>query len=92
MAKGVKVRISSAGAEALLTSAAVASDIEARASAIAASACAKASPDEMRNEPYMSETDNDGTRARGRVWTSSPHGIRNNNKHNTLLNSLEAGR
>lgn len=92
MARGVRVKISSAGAKALLTSAGIASDIEDRASAIAASACAKTSPDEMRNDPYMSEVDNGGTRARGRVWTSSPHGIRNNNKHNTLLNSLDAGR
>lgn len=92
MAKGVKVCINSTGARALLTSASVTSDIEARAFAIAASACAKTSPDEMRNDPYMSEVDNGGTRARGRVWTSSPHGIRNNNKHNTLLNSLDAGR
>lgn len=92
MARGIKVRINSAGAQALLTSAAVASDIEARASAIAVSACAKTSPDEMRNDPYMSEVDNGVSRARGRVWTASPHGIRNNNKHNTLLNSLDAGR
>lgn len=92
MANGVKVRISSAGAKALLTSAGVAADIESRASAIAVSACAKTSPDEMRNAPYMSEVDNGGTRARGRVWTASPHGIRSNNKHNTLLNSLDAGR
>ena len=92
MASGVRVKISSAGAKALLTSAGIASDIESRASAIAVSACAKTSPDEMRNDPYMSEVDNAGTRARGRVWTASPHGIRNNNKHNTLLNSLDAGR
>ena len=92
MAKGIKVRISSGGAKALLTSAGVTADISARADAIAASACAKTSPDEMSNAPYMAETDSGGTRARGRVWTSSTHGIRNNNKHNTLLNSLDAGR
>lgn len=92
MAKGIKVRINSSGAQDLLTSPAVTSDIESRTSAIAVLACAKTSPDEMRNDPYMSEVDNGGTRARGRVWTASPHGIRNNNKHNTLLNSLDAGR
>jgi hypothetical protein len=92
MARSIRVRINGAGAKALLTSAGVAADISARADAIAQSACAKTSPDEMRNAPYMSETDAGGTRARGRVWTSSPHGIRSNNKHNTLLNSIDAGR
>lgn len=92
MARGIKVRINSAGAQAVLTSPGVASDIEDRAAAIATSACAKTSPDEMRNDPYMSEVDVGGDRARARVWTSSPHGIRSNNKHNTLLSSLDAGR
>lgn len=92
MARGIKVRIRSAGAKDVLTSPGVVQDISARADAIAASARAKTSPDKMRNEPYMAETDTGGTRARGRVWASSPHGIRSNNKHNTLLNSLDAGR
>ena len=36
--------------------------------------------------------DSSGNRAHARVWTATPHGIRNNNKHNTLLKSLDAGR
>ena len=92
MASGIKVRINSAGARAVLTSAGVAGKLGDMASAIAASANAKASPDNMRNDAYMSEVDSSGSRSRARVWTASPHGIRNNNKHNTLLKSLDAGR
>ena len=92
MARGIKVRINSAGARAVLTSAGVAGKLGDMASAISASANAKASPDNLRNSAYMSEVDSSGNRARARVWTASPHGIRNNNKHNTLLKSLDAGR
>ena len=31
-------------------------------------------------------------RARCIVYTNSPHGIHNNNKHNTLIKALGAGR
>ena len=92
MAKSVRVRINSAGARAVLTSNGVAGKLGDMASAISASANAKASPDNMRNDAYMSEVDSSGSRSRARVWTASPHGIRNNNKHNTLLKSLDAGR
>ena len=92
MAKSVRVRINSAGARAVLTSAGVAGRLGDMASAIAASANAKTSPDDMRNDAYMSEVDSSGNRAHARVWTATPHGIRNNNKHNTLLKSLDAGR
>lgn len=92
MARGVRVRIHSAGARAVLTSDGVAGKLGDMAAAIAASANAKASPDNMRNDAYMSEVDSSGSRSRARVWTASPHGIRNNNKHNTLLKSLDAGR
>ena len=92
MASGIRVRINSAGARAVLTSAGVAGKLGDMASAIAESANAKASPDNMRNDAYMSEVDSSGSRSRARVWTASPHGIRNNNKHNTLLKSLDAGR
>ena len=91
MAKSVRVRINS-GARAVLTSAGVAGRLGDMASAIAASANAKTSPDDMRNDAYMSEVDSSGNRAHARVWTATPHGIRNNNKHNTLLKSLDAGR
>ena len=92
MARGVRVRIHSAGARAVLTSAGVAGKLGDMASAIAASANAKSSPDDMRNDAYMSEVASSGNRARARVWTASPHGSRNNNKHNTQLQSLDAGR
>lgn len=92
MARGVRVRINSAGARSVLTSDGVAGKLGDMASAIAESANAKASPDNMRNDAYMSEVDSSGSRSRARVWTASPHGIRNNNKHNTLLKSLDAGR
>ena len=92
MASGIKVRLNSAGARAVLTSDGVAGKLGDMASAISASANAKASPDNMRNDAYMSEVDSSGSRSRARVWTASPHGIRNNNKHNTLLKSLDAGR
>lgn len=92
MARNIKVRIHSAGAREVLTSAGVAGRLGDMASAISASANAKASPDSLRNDAYMSEVDSSGNRAHARVWTATPHGIRNNNKHNTLLKSLDAGR
>lgn len=92
MARGVRVRINSAGARSVLTSDGVAGKLGDMASAVAESANSKASPDNMRNDAYMSEVDSSGNRAHARVWTATPHGIRNNNKHNTLLKSLDAGR
>lgn len=86
-----KVRISSAGAKALLSSAGVLADISERADAIAASACAKTSPDEMRNDPFMAEASVEG-RAVGRVWAASPHGNNAQNKNGVLLKSIDAGR
>ena len=92
MASGIKVRINSAGARAILTSAGVANDIAERAIAIATKACHDASPDEMGNAPFMADGDADGARARARAFTSSPHGINSQNKRNTLLKALDAGR
>ena len=91
MARGARVHVSSSGAQALLAGAAVQADLMARAERIAATANAGTSPDDMANPPYMA-VDASGSRARARVITSSPHGIRDNNKHNTLLKSLDAGR
>lgn len=92
MASGIKVRINSAGAKAILTSAGVANDLAERAIAIATKACHDASPDEMHNAPFMADGDADGARAHARAYTSSPHGINSQNKHNTLLKALDAGR
>lgn len=92
MASGIKVRINSSGAKAILTSAGVANDIAERAIAIATKACHDASPDEMHNAPFMADGDADGARARARAFTASTHGINSQNKHNTLLKALDAGR
>ena len=92
MAKGIRVRINSAGAKAILTSAGVANDIAERAIAIATKACHDASPDEMHNAPFMADGDADGARARARAFTASTHGINSQNKNNTLLKALDAGR
>ena len=92
MARGIRVRINSAGARDVLTSAGVLADLTARGEAIASEACARTSDDELENPPYMAADDSDEARARVSVYTSSPHGIRNNNKYNTLLNSIDAGR
>ena len=92
MASGIKVRINSAGARAILTSDGVANDLAERAIAIATKACHDASPDEMHNAPFMADGDSDGARAHARAFTSSPHGINSQNKHNTLLKALDAGR
>lgn len=88
----VRVRINSAGAREILSSDAVAMRLGEMASAICDSANSKASPDEMFNRPYEYDVKAGGPRARASVVTASPHGIRNNNKYNTLLNSLDAGR
>lgn len=92
MANGIRVRINSAGAKAILTSAGVANDIAERAIAIATKACHDASPDEMHNAPFMADGDADGARARARAFTASTHGINSQNKHNTLLKAIDAGR
>lgn len=92
MASGIRVRINSAGAKAILTSAGVANDLAERAIAIATKACRDASPDEMHNAPFMADGDADGARARARAFTASTHGINSQNKHNTLLKALDAGR
>lgn len=92
MASGIRVRMSPSGARALLSSAAVQADLTARAEAIAASANAKASPDAMRNDAFTARADGTAGRARARALTSSPHGARSQNKSNTLLKSIDAGR
>ena len=92
MARNIRVRINSAGARAVLTSAGVAADVGARAIAVATAANRMTSPDEMRNDPFMADGDSDGSRARARAFAATPHGINANNRHNTLLKSLDAGR
>lgn len=92
MADVVRVRMSESGARAVLTSSGVQADVGARAIAIATAACRMTSPDEMRNAPFMADGDAGGSRARARAFASSEHGKRANNRHNTLLRSIDAGR
>ena len=91
MASGIRVRINSAGARAVLTSAAVRADLMARAERIAARANGMVSGDEMRNDAFMTSDASSASRARARVHTASPHGVNAQNKGNVLLKSLDAG-
>lgn len=92
MAKEIRVKLNGAGAKAILTSAAVQADLMDRAERIAARANGMVSEDEMRNDAFMASDASSTSRARAHVYTASPHGINANNKHNTLLKSLDAGR
>lgn len=87
-----KVHINSAGARSILMSGAVSSELDRRGQAIARTACAMASDDTLRKRPFAASTENGMNRARCIVYTNSPHGIHNNNKHNTLIKALGAGR
>lgn len=92
MAEVVRVRMSESGARAVLTSTRVQTDVGRRAIAIATAACRMTSPDEMRSAPFMADGDASGSRARARAFAATPHGVNANNRHNTLLRSLDAGR
>ncbi len=92
MARGIRVRINSAGARAILKSPGVANDIAERAIAIATAACRLTSPDEMDNAPFMADGSTDGNRAHARAFTSSEHGVNAQNKNDVLLKALDAGR
>lgn len=92
MARGIKVRINSAGARAILTSDAVRVDLMARAERIASRANGMVSQDKMRNDAFMASDTSSPGRARAHVHTASPHGVNAQNKGNVLLKSLDAGR
>lgn len=92
MASGIKVRLNSSGARAILTSAAVQADLMARSERIAARAKGMVSDDEMRNDAFMASDASSSSRARARVYTATPHGINAQNKNNVLLKALDAGR
>ena len=92
MAKGIKVRLNSSGARAILMSAAVQADLMARAERIAARANGMVSADEMRNDAFMASDASSSSRARAHVYTATPHGINAQNKNNVLLKALDAGR
>lgn len=88
----VKVRINSAGARSILMSPAVSAELDRRGQAIARAACDMASADALRNPPFSANTESGMNRARCIVGAASPHGINHNNKYNTLIKSLGAGR
>ena len=93
MARGkVRVKFNSAGARAILTSAAVQADLMARAERIAERANSMVSGDEMRNDAFMAGDASSSSRARAHAFTASPHGINAQNKDNVLLKSIDAGR
>lgn len=85
MASGIKVRINSAGARALLTSGAVASFVDKEGAKVEAAANAMVSADPMRNPAFARSTKAGMNRARCIVSTASPHGVRANSKYNVLL-------
>lgn len=87
-----KVRINSAGARSILMSGAVSAELDRRGQSIARAACTMASEDTLRNPPFSANTRNGMNRARCIVGTASPHGVHHNNKHNTLIKALGAGR
>lgn len=87
-----KVRINSAGARSILMSGAVSAELDRRGQSIARAACSMASEDTLRNQPFSANTRDGANRARCIVGTASPHGIHHNNKYNTLLKALGAGR
>ena len=88
----IEVKMNSAGCIELLRSEAVASDMLARAERIADRANSQASPDEMDNMPFEAGQGESPGRMYAYVVTATPHGIHHNNKHNTLLKSVDAGR
>lgn len=91
MAK-VKVKMSRAGAQAVLKSAGVVADLKSRAEAIAHSACAQTSPDPLASDPFMAKSEVDEVGARAVAFSATPHGHRASNKHDVLLKSIGAGR
>ena len=91
MAK-VKVKMSRAGAQAVLKSAGVLSDLESRAESIANAACAKTEPDGMRNDPFYGKAVISSKTAIGFALSATQHGYRASNKHDVLLKSIDAGR
>lgn len=94
MARGVRVRIKSAGARSVLTSSAVQGDLDARAERIADRANAAVGPkwEGTDETPYKADSGGGKSRARAVVFTRNVQGMYDNNKRNTLLKSLDAGR
>lgn len=91
MASGIKVRMNSAGARALLTSGAMASFVDKQGAKVESAANSMASADPMRNPAFARSTKAGSNRVRCVVATANPHGVRANNKRNILIKSLGGG-
>lgn len=92
MANCKKVVINHGAVTDLLNSAGVVSDLERRCSSVERAANSMVGESDCSNPPFSSGVSLGRKRAIGFVRTSSPHGVNHNNKHNTLLKALGAGR
>ncbi|MEG2933536.1 MAG: hypothetical protein RR842_08145 [Gordonibacter sp.] len=88
----VEVKMSSSGCKSVLKSGGVKADLLSRAQAIAASACAKTSPDTMSLDPFMARAHTGHVSVKARAFAATPHGKAASNKNAVLLKSLDAGR
>lgn len=93
MAK-IKVSMSGIGARAILNSPEVEADLLRRAQRIKAAADAKSepTPSGMKNPNFIAKSGAGKGRVVGVVIAANPYSIASNQKHNTLLKSLDAGR
>lgn len=89
MAK-VRVKMNSAGAQAILNSAGVQGDLLRRAQAIANRANSQL--DTLDGGAFVADVRPGRTRARAAVKARGPYPRAHNARHNTLLKSLDAGR
>lgn len=85
----VKVKMNSAGAQALLKSAPIAADMLRRAQAVANRANSQL--DTLDGGAFVADVITGKTRARAAVKAQGPYPRAHNAKHNTLLKSLGAG-
>lgn len=86
----VKVKINSAGAQALLKSGPIAADMLRRAQAIAARANSQLK--RADGGQFVADVITGRTRARAAVKAQGPYARAANAKHNILLKSVDAGR
>ena len=86
----VRVKMNSAGAQALLKSGPIAADMLRRARAIAARANSQLG--RADGGQFVADVITGKTRARAAVKAQGPYPRAHNRKHNTLLKSVDAGR
>lgn len=85
----IKVKMSSAGAQAVLNSGGVQADLLRRAQGIANRANSQLTS--LEGGSYVADVQPGKTRAHAMVKTRGPHAKADNARHNTLLKSLDAG-